>query len=709
MKKVLMLVISLLLIFALVGCDGSSDVENNDIPVTDNTNTDVQDNTTADTDHSDLVTYKFPEGTVIAGVDVSGLLDTEAYELVSKIVSEYSLKLVVNDTEFIFSADDIGLKCSRKAVTDYFKALSNGEDAQVPDVLSFDPELITNAVSEKFYRSARNASVNYSSTDGKFKIFNESKGAEIDTTPVEDAVVAAVEQLQPEVVVTAPVAETKPSITADSTEAKNAVAAANEYLTVALTYSFTPDDGETKTETITKDRIASFIKVDGNMNVSVSSSAIDNYAKKLGDKYSVEGAPGKFIATGGYTLNINVTYAGQPVDTAALSKDIYNCVKDKISGTRTAPYQEKTAAGDMSFGGNYVEINMSAQCLWVYKNGECVASAPIVTGCVYKGWNTPTGVFSVNSKVQNTYLRGADYVSFVYYWIGFIGNSYGLHDATWRSEFGGDIYLYNGSHGCVNLPLSAISTIFNNVSIGTKVIIYGGATNAEPVQQVIKGTDVYNVLIDDAPFVLDAKTEYAVSKLSYTSSDSSIVSVSESGEVKINGIGTAVITVKAPEEEYYTSAEYKVTVNVASACSEGRHVFGDWVQVKAPTCAPGEETRKCNYCDVSENKSVAAVSEHTPGDAYVKQDSTCTSEGITAVKCSSCGADISTSTIPVKEHSFNAENEFCLHGCGTVNPNYTVPDSGEGDADTDNPDTGSGTESDNPDSTSDNTETDIQE
>ena len=50
----------------------------------------------------------------------------------------------------------------------------------------------------------------------------------------------------------------------------------------------------------------------------------------------------------------------------------------------------------------------------------------------------------------------------------------GLHDADrWRSKYGGDIYKTNGSHGCVNMPRDAAEKVFNIVSKGTPVIVYG--------------------------------------------------------------------------------------------------------------------------------------------------------------------------------------------------------------------------------------------
>ena len=48
------------------------------------------------------------------------------------------------------------------------------------------------------------------------------------------------------------------------------------------------------------------------------------------------------------------------------------------------------------------------------------------------------------------------------YWMPFNGGI-GLHDASWRSKFGGEIYKNSGSHGCVNLPRSVAETIYNNI------------------------------------------------------------------------------------------------------------------------------------------------------------------------------------------------------------------------------------------------------
>ena len=118
---------------------------------------------------------------------------------------------------------------------------------------------------------------------------------------------------------------------------------------------------------------------------------------------------------------------------------------------------------------NHVEISIADQKLWYYKNGELFLSSRIVSGQRYKH-PTPKGRYRIQWKATDTYLIGDDYKTHVNYWMPFNGGI-GLHDATWRGAFGGDIYTYNGSHGCVNLPYSVAQTLFYNIKEGTLVIV----------------------------------------------------------------------------------------------------------------------------------------------------------------------------------------------------------------------------------------------
>ena len=70
-----------------------------------------------------------------------------------------------------------------------------------------------------------------------------------------------------------------------------------------------------------------------------------------------------------------------------------------------------------NFGGNYVEVDLTNQKLYLYKNSELLMSSNIVSGSVSQTHMTPTGVYQVYSMEKNTVLRGADYASPVSFWM----------------------------------------------------------------------------------------------------------------------------------------------------------------------------------------------------------------------------------------------------------------------------------------------------
>ncbi|MEI3186586.1 MAG: L,D-transpeptidase [Lachnospiraceae bacterium] len=135
-------------------------------------------------------------------------------------------------------------------------------------------------------------------------------------------------------------------------------------------------------------------------------------------------------------------------------------------------YSQKAASHDGNdYGSTYVEINLTAQHLYFYKGGSLVVQSDFVSGNESKGWSTPAGAYPLTYKQRNATLKGENYSTPVSYWMPFNGGI-GLHDAYWRSSFGGTIYKTNGSHGCINLPPAVAKTIYENISAGTAVLCY---------------------------------------------------------------------------------------------------------------------------------------------------------------------------------------------------------------------------------------------
>lgn len=141
---------------------------------------------------------------------------------------------------------------------------------------------------------------------------------------------------------------------------------------------------------------------------------------------------------------------------------------NKKTGAITKKQYRRASYGPYNYK-KYILVDISDQTLKYYVKGKVKLKSNVVTGG--RGYGTPTGRFKLHHKARNVNLTGPGYVSHVNYWMPFIGQSYGMHDASWRSQFGGSIYKYNGSHGCVNMPRSKVSKLYKMVPNGTRVII----------------------------------------------------------------------------------------------------------------------------------------------------------------------------------------------------------------------------------------------
>ena len=549
MKRHLALLMVLVLMIGLVAC-GNKPIETT-LPTTEPT-------TAPSTEPTTVPTTEPQAALTVGGIDLTGMSLEQAAQALNEAAAGYQFALTVNGTQIAVSAADLGLALDQETLAKYLEAAQTG--AELPDKLfTYDSAKLQGIIGDRMNTAPKNAAVSYNSTKKQFEAAAGTNGTQVDAAAAEAAAAAAIGYLEPSAQVKVDLTLIAPEYTADSDKVKSAVNTANGYLKVDLSYTYSPEGGASTTVALTAADLASFVSVSDSMDVSISKSKIESYASRMSDKYSGSDYKASFKTTGGGTIGSTVTYYGQRLNKSALAEDIYNCITSGKSGTRTAPYSAKS---DKPYGGSYIEVNLSAQKLWLYKDGELIVSTSLVSGSVAEGHRTPTGVYSVYAKQTDRYLTGADYRSFVHYWMPFLGG-YGLHDATWRSSFGGEIYLYDGSHGCVNLPSSAAKKIYNNISVGTKVILYGGKTEVPDLEQKLTGTTSYTVQEGGKSFKLDVKAKYSKgATLTYASSDPNVVTVSADGTVTIKGPGTATITVTAAPFEFYTGAELKVTVTV---------------------------------------------------------------------------------------------------------------------------------------------------
>lgn len=150
--------------------------------------------------------------------------------------------------------------------------------------------------------------------------------------------------------------------------------------------------------------------------------------------------------------------------------DLKEKLKKVLSESNDESIDVKTISGQPV---RRVEVKINEQTLYYYEDDKLTLRSPIVSGNKDLTDETPHGRFEVRRKVEDTKLRGRDYIEHVDYWVGFdeTGGMYGLHDAQWRDEFGGDIWLYDPSRGCVNMPLDKIGLLFKRLRLGDEISV----------------------------------------------------------------------------------------------------------------------------------------------------------------------------------------------------------------------------------------------
>ncbi|MBO4373940.1 MAG: L,D-transpeptidase [Lachnospiraceae bacterium] len=171
----------------------------------------------------------------------------------------------------------------------------------------------------------------------------------------------------------------------------------------------------------------------------------------------------------GGTVSFNHVKYGVEVDkekTFELLKDAITSGKD-YSGTPV--YTEESKHNRL--GDTYVEVDMTAQKMYFFQNGKLKMESDVVTGNHARHNDTPQTIEPIYFMQKNRVLVGENYRTPVKFWMAF-HNHVGLHDANWRSKFGGDIYKTDGSHGCVNLPTKTAEELYGYVRVGTPVITY---------------------------------------------------------------------------------------------------------------------------------------------------------------------------------------------------------------------------------------------
>ncbi len=424
----------------------------------------------------------FNFGTKISGIDVGGRSVEETEKILSSKMQSYKLEIDERgDAKEEIKGTDIGIKYDSdkiKKLKDsqnplgWISTLFKKDNTKTFQIFSYDEDLLNaslnnlSCVNNKKVTNPQNAS--FQCKDGSYEIVEEVLGNKINKDALHDNVADAIINGKSSINLDTINSYENPKYTSKSEEVANTKDTLNKYTALKITYN-----SHGKQKVLDGSTIHNWLGVDDNMEVTFNEDKVRSYVDKISSIYNTYGNTRDFITSFKKTVQVSGGNYGYIVNKSKEIKDLIETVKVGQDTTKEPAYVQTAISKDSNdIGNTYVEINLTKQHVWFYKNGTLVVDGDVVTGNVSNNTGTPAGTYVLNYKERNATLKGEDYSSPVDYWMPF-NNNIGLHDASWRNGvFGGNIYMSDGSHGCVNCPYNVAKTIFENIEPGIPIVVY---------------------------------------------------------------------------------------------------------------------------------------------------------------------------------------------------------------------------------------------
>ncbi len=211
-------------------------------------------------------------------------------------------------------------------------------------------------------------------------------------------------------------------------------------------------------------------------HVCFDEEKVIDFVRDMGAEYDTYGKERNFTTCLGENVTIKGGNFGNLLDQDAEVAFLMETLAKGTSAERDPVYaKEGKIAGKEDLGKDYIEINITTQTMYCIKDGKIWLTTDVVTGDKRRKRETPLGAYDVYFKQRNRVLHGGEVPVRVAYWMA-VNRGVGIHDAKWRKEFGGDIYINNGSHGCINTPTDAVEQMYEYYPVGTPVLIYETGT-----------------------------------------------------------------------------------------------------------------------------------------------------------------------------------------------------------------------------------------
>ncbi len=444
----------------------------------------------------------FYPGTVINGIDCGGMTAEAVKEELQKDLQSYTLVLrerggaeetITGEQLAVRYTDDGGVDGLLSAQKDsvWFLSVGRSHSYEVAESFTYEAEKISELLGRLDCFQQENitppSDAYVEDTGTAFAVRPEVQGNLLNPDRTADAVREAVETGKTQMDLDALGLYEQPSVLGTDPGLREEADFLNRMTAASITYDF----GD-RQMTVDRETIKNWIGKGEDGEYALDREAVLQWVTQMAYETDTFGLEHTFTTTSGavITLAAGGDY-GWVIDREATAEALLEMVQEGQSASVEPVYlYEGVDRSVNDIGDTYVEICITEQRMWCYQDGQLIVDTPVVTGCHSTGYDTPSGsVWAIDAKKKDAHFN--TYNSDVVFWLPFNGDC-GIHDASWRTEadYGGDTWLTNGSHGCVNTPYSAAEKIFNAMEIGDPVIVYYSVDQVvgpEPTQDVEMG------------------------------------------------------------------------------------------------------------------------------------------------------------------------------------------------------------------------------
>lgn len=430
------------------------------------------------------------------GVDLSLMSQAQAKDALDARSEHTKVSVSGMGLHFTVDANAAGVKSNSEAAASAMSDKVNpllwpisillSHDMSMVVFTTFDTAAVMATVNQEVEASNKDAvaptdaSMQFDAATNAFVIDPGSRGTMVDAGRVTQKVVQAFLTDSPVVNVNTTDLIGQ-SITRDDPLLVAACDTANSYLACNLDFTLNGAVVATLNPTVVKD----WVVIADDFSVSLDDQKLVDFAAQIENDVDDTDKTRTYTRPDGKQVSVTGGTYGWVTNGDIVLAMVRDTVANGYTGSQELPLRQSASVynpGGQDWPARYIDIDLTEQYVRMYdENGSIIWESACVSGNPNKGNSTPTGVYYLNNKATDVTLIGQtdpatgepSYKTPVSYWMPFINNAVGLHDAPWQAAFGGTRYVDGfGSHGCVNLPSDAAASLYGLMQVGDVVVVH---------------------------------------------------------------------------------------------------------------------------------------------------------------------------------------------------------------------------------------------